>query len=99
MVIVIDADKVSKLEVTCHTSSLTCNTFHSASITKNAICMVIDNFKARLIEYSCGMCLSNSKTNGIAEALTEWTGGNFDSGGIMRFGMSGSNAVYLLSEI
>jgi hypothetical protein len=96
MVVIINCDKVPKLKMTGQTSSLTCNTLHSASIAKNAICMVVDHFKARFIELSCSVGLGDCKANSIAESLTKGTSSDFDSRGIMRFRMTWSNAVYLL---
>jgi hypothetical protein len=40
--------------------------------------------------------LGNGETNGIGETLAERASGDFDTGGIMRFGVTGADAVDLL---
>ena len=98
MVIIIDADEVSKLKVPSHTSGFAGNTFHSTTITEKAVCVVIDQVKSWFVEYSSCVCLSNCQTNGITETLTKRASSDFDSRSIMSFGMTGGNAVYLLFE-
>lgn len=76
-------------------SSLASNAFHRATITEEAVRMVVDQVIPLPIEDSSCMCLSHSKTDSIAEALTEWPGCHLNSWRIMRFGMPRCYAVYL----
>ena len=85
MVVIVDANEIAKLKVASLRSSLRCNTFHSTSITKEHICIIIDQFIARLIEDSTRVSLSNGKTNSIAETLTKGASCNFHSWCIMLY--------------
>jgi hypothetical protein len=96
MVVIIDSNQVAQLKMTCHTSSLTSNTLHSTSISKEGVYMMVDQLKPGLIENSSGMLLGDGKTNSIAETLTKRSSCDFDSRGIVSFGMTGCNAVNLL---
>jgi hypothetical protein len=95
MVIVVDADEISQLQMASHASGLASNTLHSAAITKEAVGMVVDNVETVLVINSSGVCLSNGKTDGISKTLAEWTGGDFDTGCVVGFRMARCDAVYL----
>jgi hypothetical protein len=96
VVVIVDGDQIAELQVTSSGSSLAGNTLHSTSITEEHECVVVDNLEARLVEDSRSVRLSNSKTDGISETLTERARGDLDSGGVMCLGVAGSDAVDLL---
>jgi hypothetical protein len=96
VVVVVNGNQVAELQVTSSRSSLAGNTLHGASITEEHEGVVVDQLKARLVEDSRSVRLSNGKTDGIGEALTERTSGDLDSGGIVCLGVAGSDAVDLL---
>ena len=98
MIVVIDGDQITKLKMTCCAGSLTRNAFHSAPIAKEHESVVVYKVKARFVEDSSSVCLCNRKTDGIGKALSKWTGGNLDTRSIMRFWMTGCDAVYRLHE-
>lgn len=83
MVVIIDHDKVAQLQVARCTGCFACNTFHSAPITEESKCVVIDQLITRLIEYCGGMSLRNGKTNGIGKPLSERTSGDLDTCNLM----------------
>ena len=53
-----------------HTGCFAGNTFHSASISEDSICVVVDNFKPGLVEFGRSVCLRNGETDGVGKALT-----------------------------
>ena len=69
MIVVIDHDEISQLQVTCGTSSLACNSLHSTSISENAVGMIVDYLKTRLVEDGSSMGLGNGKTDSIGKSL------------------------------
>jgi hypothetical protein len=71
--------------------SLASNSLHHTSITQKGICIVVDDLETRLVEFGRGMMLSNGKTNGVGETLTERSSSNFNSIGIMGLGVARSN--------
>lgn len=99
MVVIIDGNQISQLQMTCHTGSLASNTLHSTTISKESVCKVVAQVKTWLIEDSGSVLLGNGKTNGIAKTLAEWTSCDFDSRGIVSFGMTGCDAVDLLEKL
>lgn len=62
--------------------SLGGNAFHETTVAEEHVCVVIDEVIAGLVENSSRVCLSNCKTNGIGETLTEGTSGDLDTRGI-----------------
>ena len=98
MVVIVDHDQVPKLQVTCGRRCLAGDALHGAAIAKKAVGVVVDNFEARPVEDRACMGLCNGKTNSIAEALPEGTRGDLDTIGVMRFRMTGRDAVDLLSK-
>jgi hypothetical protein len=98
MVVIIDADQISELQVACHASSFARNAFHGTAITKHAVCVIVDQIEARFIENGRRVGLSDGKANSIGEALTQRTGCNFNSRCVMGFGVSRSNTVDFLDN-
>lgn len=96
MVIIIKTDQVAQLKMTSGTSSLTSNTLHSTAITEDAVCVIVDEVVSGLVEDGSGVSLGHGQTDGIGETLTEGSGGDFDTGGIMSLGVAGCDAVDLL---
>lgn len=45
--------------------------------------MVVDQLEAGLVEDGASVPLSNGKTDGVGETLTEGTGGDLDTGGVV----------------
>jgi hypothetical protein len=59
MVVIVDADQISQLEMSGNARRLTGNAFLSTPISEEAVCVVVGQFKPRFVEYSCGMGLCN----------------------------------------
>ena len=83
----------------CSAGSLASNALHGAPITKEAICVVVEELIVGLVEDSSGVSLSDSKANCVGEALTKRTSCDFDSFGVMTFRMTRSDTVDLLQRI
>lgn len=69
MIVVIYADKVAQLQVPGSAGSFTCDALHCTPIPKKAESVIVDQFKARLVENGTSMCLSNSQADSICDAL------------------------------
>lgn len=96
VVVVVDADQVAELQVTSHRSSLGGDTLHGASITEEAVCVVIDQVKAGLVEGGSGVSLGNGKTDGVGETLAKRSSGNLDTWGVVALWVTRGDAVDLL---
>lgn len=72
----------------CQTGSFAGNTFHRTPISKETVCVIIDNFIVWFIIYSAAVCLRDGKSHGISEALTKRAGCYFDAVCVMRFWMT-----------
>ena len=95
MVVVVDGNQIAELQVTSQGSRLAGNTFHRATISKEAEGVVGDQIETWLVEHASSMCLSNSKTDGISETLSERAGGHLNAWCIVRLRMAGRYAVDL----
>lgn len=82
--------------MTGHGGGLAGNTLHSTAITEEAVCVVVEEVVVGLVEGSSGLSLGNGETNGVGETLTQRTGGDLNTGSVVRLGVTGSLAVELL---
>ena len=55
------------------------NSFHQATVASKDIGVMIDYWKAILIELGCQGTLGNSHTNSIGQALSQWTSSCFNT--------------------
>lgn len=83
MVVIVDADKLAKLQMTSKRSSFGSNAFHGAPVTKEAESIVVDKLISGLVENGSGMCLSNGNADSIRETLTKRASGDLNTRGIM----------------
>ena len=83
MVVIIDGNEVSKLEMTSGGGGLRGNTLLCATITKDGICVVIYQVESWLVECGSGLGLSNSKTDSVGETLTERSSCDFHTRCVM----------------
>jgi hypothetical protein len=65
--------------------SLGGDTLHGTSITEEAVCVVVEQLVAGLIEAGSEVGLGHGDTDSIGEALAERTGGNLDTGGLALY--------------
>lgn len=93
LVVVPDGNEVAELEVARQGGSLARDTLHQAAVAEEAVCVVVDQVEAGLVEDGGGVGLGHGETHGVADTLAEGTGGHLDAGGIMGLGMPGSDAV------
>ena len=98
VVVIIDHDEVSKLQMPSGTGSFACNTLHGTSIAEETVGIVCEKVKPRLVEDSAGVSLGDGETDGVGETLTQRARGNLHSRSVMVFGMSRSDAIDRLSD-
>jgi hypothetical protein len=91
VVVIIDHDEVAELQVTGHGSSLRGDTLHSAAITEEGVCVVVEQLVAGLVENGRGVPLSNRKTDGVGETLTKRTSGDLNTGCVMGLRVTGGD--------
>ena len=82
--------------MTSHGGSLAGNTLHSTTITEVHVGVVVEEVIARLVEGGSSLSLGNGQTDGVGETLTERTGGDLNTGGVVSLGVTGGDAVELL---
>lgn len=61
----------AKIDIPCKGGGLTGNTLLKTSVTKDHVCVVVKQFKARLVEGGGHMSLTNSEADSVAETLAE----------------------------
>lgn len=93
MVVVVDHDKVAELQVAGGTGGLAGDALHGAAVTEEAICVVVAQIVARLVEDTGGVSLGDGQTDGVGETLTERAGRHLDTGSVVSFGVTGADAV------
>ena len=96
VVVIVDGNQVAKLQVASSGCSFACNTLHSAAIAEEHVGVVVDQLVTRLVEDSCSVRLPNSETDGIGETLAKRASRDFDTGSVVGFWVTGSDAVDLL---
>ena len=96
MVVVVNHNKVAELQVTGGRGGLGGDTFHGATITEEAVGVVVDQVETGLVEDGGSVSLGDGETDGVTETLTERTGGDLDTGGVVGLGVTGGDAVDLL---
>jgi len=96
VVVIVNGNQVTQLQVTGGRGSLAGNALHSAAITKKHVSVVVDQLEAGLVEDGCSMRLRNCKANSVGETLTKRASGDFNTGSVMRLGVAGSDAIDLL---
>ena len=82
--------------MTSHGGSLAGNTLHSTTITEVHVGVVVEEVIAGLVEGGSSLSLGNGQTDGVGETLTERTGGDLNTGGVVSLGVTGGDAVELL---
>jgi hypothetical protein len=95
VVVVVDGNQVSQLQMTCQRSCFASYTFHRASISKEGVGVVRDQIVAWLVKQASRVCLSNSETNSIREPLSQGTRRHLNAWCLMRLWMARGYAVDL----
>ena len=98
VVVVVDGNEVTKLQVTSSAGSFACNTLHSTSVSEEDECVVVDQFKVWLVEDSAGVSLRHGETDCVGKPLTERSCGDFDAWSIVGFRVTRCDAVNCLTK-
>ena len=69
--------------------------FHQAAITHEYIGVVINNLVARSVELGCQQALCQRHTHRVGDALTQRTGGGFNPGRDIHFGVARGQRMQL----
>lgn len=96
MVVIVQADEVTELQVTSKTGGFTGNTFLGTAITEDAVCVVVDQVVPWLVEYGTGVSLRDSKTNSVGDTLAQRAGGDLDTGGVVGLRVTRGDTAKLL---
>jgi hypothetical protein len=96
VVVIVDGNEVPELQVASHGSSFAGNALHSAAITEEHECVVVDQIEAGLVEDSGSVGLGHGETDSIGETLAERTGGDLDTGGVVGLRVTRCDRVDLL---
>ena len=96
VVVVPDSNQVAELKVSSERRSFGGDTLHQATITEEAVCVVVNKVEVVLVEGGGSVSLGDGKTDGVADTLTEGTSGHLNSGGVMGLRVTGSDAVQFL---
>ena len=59
MIVIINHDEITELQMTRGTGSFAGNALHCTSIAKEAVCVIGDKVETRLIERGSSLCLGN----------------------------------------
>ena len=93
MVIIVDHDEISQLQMAGRASCFTGNTLHGTSIAKETISMIVDQVELGLVERCSSLGLGNGKTDSIGETLTERPGSHFNPRSIVSFWMAWCDTI------
>jgi len=99
VVVVVDADEVTKLQVTSSRGGLGSDTLHGAPIAEEAVGVVCGDIEAGLVENGTGVSLSDGETNSVGETLSEGASSHFDTRSIVSLGVTGCDGVERLRWI
>ena len=98
MIVIIDGNKIAKLQMTGNTSGFARNAFLCAAVSEEHESVVINQVKPWLVEHGGSVPLRNRKTNCIAKTLPQRTGRNFDTWGVVSFRMTRGDTVHVLES-
>jgi hypothetical protein len=83
VVVIIDGNEVSKLEMASKGGGLSGNTFLSASIAEEDECVVVNEVVSWLVEGGLEVSLSNGNTDSVGKTLSEGTSSDLNTGSVM----------------
>lgn len=72
---------------------------HSATVSEEAVRIVVEEVVAWLVEDSSAMCLCDCHAHSIAETLAQWARGDFHTFGIVALRMTRCDTVDTLEEL
>lgn len=95
MVIVVNSDQITQLQMTSRRRGLGGNTLHETSVAEEHICVIVDQVIVGLVKNSGCVRLGNCETNGVGKALTERAGGNLYTRGIALYSKNKQNCLVI----
>lgn len=98
VVVIPDGNQVAKLKMAGQRAGLGRDTLHQAAIAEEGVCVVVNEVEAGLVEDCSGVCLSNSKTDGVGDTLAKRASGDLNTGSVVSLGVTGGNAVNRLER-
>lgn len=93
LVVIVDSNQVTELQVTSCGSCFGSDTFHSTAITKEDKGVVVDQLVARFVEDSGSVGLSNGKTDCICKTLAKRTCGHLNTWCVVGLWVTWADAV------
>lgn len=90
VVVIIEGNELTELQVTSKRTGLRGNTFLKTTITENDIGVVVEDLETRLVVGGSELSFSSSQTNGIGDTLTKRTGGDLNTLSVDTFRMARS---------
>lgn len=96
MVVIIDGNQIVELQMASRACCLTRNALHEATVAEEGVSVVVDQVETWLVEDSSGVFLRNSQANGVRETLSQRSGGDLNTGSVVRLGVTRSDTVHLL---
>src|SRR5690606_23835002 len=95
MIVVVEVDNISKLQVTCQGSRFGSNPFHQIAVAADSVYLVVEQIEARLIIVRRQVFLGDGKPNAVSKALAKRAGSNVYAGSQSVLRMAGSFTVQL----
>jgi len=99
LVVIVDSNEVTELQVASSRSCFRGNTFHSTAITEEHESVIVDQVISWLVEDGSSMLLRNCETNCVCKTLTKRTCGNLDTWCVVSLWVTWANAVDCLDMI
>ena len=93
MVIIVDHDEISQLQMAGRTSSFAGNALHGTSIAKETVSVIVDQVELGLVEGCSSLGLGNGKTDSVGETLTERPRSHFNARSILGFWMAWGDTI------
>ena len=91
VVIIVNHDKVAELQVTGSGGSLRGNTLLGATITEEAVGVVVNQVVVWLVEDGGSVGLGDSETDSVGETLAKRTSGDLNTGCVMGLRVTGGD--------
>ena len=98
LVVVVDDDEFAELERAREGCGFGSDAFHHVAVGADGEGAVVDDFVSGPVVSVGEDLFGECETDGVAEALAEWTGGSFDAGSEAEFRVTGRLA-FPLSEV
>ena len=95
VVVVVEDDDVAEAEVAGEGGGFSGDALLEAAVAAHGVDGVVEDGEVLLVELGGELLLGDGHTDGVADALAEGTGGNFNTRGHVNLGVAGGAAVEL----